>query len=82
MVGEIADRLKEQMNICLEADDAVLDHLVDKGYDPTYGARPLRRAIQNEVEDAMAEEVLDGNINSGDTVRLVMEDEKIIFRLV
>jgi len=81
MVGEISKRLKEQMNIGLEADDAVLDYLVDKGYDPTYGARPLRRAIQNEVEDAMAEEVLDGNIKSGDTVCLVMENEKIVFHL-
>ncbi len=81
MLDEISDRLKEQMNISLEADDEVLEHLVQKGYDPTYGARPLRRAIQNEVEDAMAEEVLDGHIKDGDTVRLMMEAEKIVFRL-
>ena len=55
MLNEISARTKDQMNMTIQADDPVLDHLAESGYDQNYGARPLRRAIQNEVEDAMAE---------------------------
>ena len=46
------------------------------GFDPQYGARPLRRAIQNEVEDAVAEQMLEGKLQSGDTARICLRDGK------
>ncbi len=79
MLDEIFARAKDQMNITLSASRAVLDHLADIGFDPNYGARPLRRAIQNEIEDAMAEAILDNNIKSGDTVQLSIKKGKIDF---
>ena len=50
-----------------------------KGYDPTYGARPMRRAVEKYVEDPMAEEVLKGNIKPGDTVTVQRDGEKLGF---
>ena len=79
MLDEIFARARDQMNITLSASRAVLDHLADIGFDPNYGARPLRRAIQNEIEDAMAEAILDNNIKSGDTVQLSIKKGKIDF---
>ena len=79
ILDEIFARARDQMNITLSASRAVLDHLADIGFDPNYGARPLRRAIQNEIEDAMAEAILDNNIKSGDTVQLSIKKGKIDF---
>ena len=67
------------MNIRVEASEAVYDYLADRGFDQNYGARPLKRAIQNEVEDQMAEQILEGKIKNSDTVALDMEDGKIKF---
>ena len=79
MLGEITARIQEQMNIRVEASEAVYDYLADRGFDQNYGARPLKRAIQNEVEDQMAEQILEGKIKNSDTVALDMEDGKIKF---
>ena len=49
------------------------------GYDEKYGARPLRRTIQNEIEDALAEEILDGKIQEGNTIEVRKEGEKLQF---
>ena len=48
----------------------------EAGFDPAYGARPLRRAIQNEIEDMLSEEIIDGNIKSGDSITVDVEDDK------
>ena len=79
MINEISSRTKEQLGITLEPSRAVLDHLAENGFDPNFGARPLRRAIQNEVEDALAESILDHKVQSGDTVHLAMKKGKIDF---
>ncbi len=79
MLGEITSRIQEQMNIRVEASEAVYNYLADRGFDQNYGARPLKRAIQNEVEDQMAEQILEGKIKNSDTVALDMEDGKIKF---
>ena len=69
------------MQLSITASDAVLDYLVEKGYDKVYGARPLRRTIQNEIEDLIADEYLSGKIKSGDKVELLMDDEgKLTFK--
>ena len=54
-----------------------LAELAHMGYDPKYGARPLRRAIQEQVEDAVAEQILEGLLHSGDTARLTLEQGRL-----
>jgi len=68
MLKDITKRAKEQMNLELRFTDSARELLVEKGYDPKYGARPLRRAIQNLVEDELAQKILDGSFAQGDTV--------------
>ena len=79
MLGTISKRCKEQLGIGLEATDSAKEHLIDKGYDDKYGARPLRRTIQNLVEDRMAEEMLDGRIKAGSLVEVGFDGEKLTF---
>ena len=73
MLREVEKRLT-QMEVHLTWDDAALDRLVDQGYDPVYGARPLRRVIQTQVEDRAAELLLTGGAARGDTVLLTVEN--------
>lgn len=76
-VNEQADSL----GIKLELSEAVKDLLVDQGYDPNLGARPLRRAVQRYIEDPLAEEMLLGTFSTGDTILAdVDDDKKVIFR--
>ena len=70
MLKEIQNRIFEQMNITLSVTPSAKKYLVDTGYDKKYGARPLRRALVNKVEDTLAEEILSGKVKSGDTVKL------------
>lgn len=79
MLKTIRDRIQKQLNINIVISDEVKYHLADAGFDENYGARPLRRAIQNEVEDQMAEEYLEGHFGKGDTVYLNMDDGHIKF---
>ena len=55
------------------------NHIVEKAYDPKYGARPLRRKIQNEIEDALAEQILDGKIKNGDDVVVTLRKNAVVF---
>ncbi len=55
------------------------DFLIEKGYDPQYGARPMRRAVERHLEDPMAEEILRGNIKAGDTSQVSAQDGKLTF---
>ncbi len=57
---------------------AAKDLILDAAYDPLYGARPLRRAIQNQVEDVVAEQMLEGQLKSGDTARICLRDGKVV----
>ncbi len=68
----------ETMGIHLDASDEAVAELAKEGFDPKYGARPLRRAIQSKVEDAVAERMLDGTLQAGDTARLTVEDAKLL----
>ena len=79
MLRTICGRIKEQLGVETVISEAVRDHLAEKGFDENYGARPLRRVIQNEIEDAMAEEYLDGKFGQGDTVALEMDENHIKF---
>jgi len=78
-VGKVMDRLKAR-NIKLELDRTAKDFLVEKGYDPAYGARPMRRAVERHLEDPLAEEILKGELHDGDPIQVVAEDDKLVFR--
>ena len=58
----------------------VADYVLEKGYDPQYGARPLRRAIQNELEDFLADEYLEGHIKNNDKILLDIEKDKPVIQ--
>ena len=77
MLDVTAGRMAQQ-GITLEADDDAVAELAKDGFDPQYGARPLRRAIQNQVEDAVAEQMLEGNLKSGDTAHVRLKDGKVV----
>lgn len=81
MFNLIIERAKEQMNITLSISDEVYDYIVEKGFDQNYGARPLRRAIQNNIEDKLAEEILSGNVKNNDVVNISVLDKKIAFSI-
>jgi ATP-dependent Clp protease ATP-binding subunit ClpC len=72
----LAPRLEDR-RITLDVTDAARDYLVDKGYEPEYGARPLRRVIMNVIEDPLSEGLLSGDIKPGDTVTIDIVDERI-----
>ena len=74
MMGMVAKELEEK-EIGLETTDAAREYLGEKGFDPVLGARPLRRLIQNEVEDALSDALLSGNINAGDIAVVDMDDD-------
>ncbi len=78
-LGKVAARLKEH-RLSIEATPAAKAFLADKGYDPEYGARPLRRVIQNLVEDALSEGMLAGRFGPGDTVVIDLEGDQLVFR--
>ena len=80
MVKSIAKRSKAQMNITLETSAEVIDHLAEVGFDEKYGARPLRRAIQTNIEDKLAEAILAGTIKEGDTVSIEYLDNEIVIK--
>ncbi|MBR6527113.1 MAG: ATP-dependent Clp protease ATP-binding subunit [Lachnospiraceae bacterium] len=80
MLKTVGDRIHDQMEITLAVDEAAKTFLINKGYDEKYGARPLRRTLQSEIEDRLAEEILDGRVQKGDTVFVTCEGESLTFR--
>ena len=79
MLEKLGEKLKEN-EITAEFADSVVDMVASKGFDPIYGARPLRRTIQSEIEDLFAEKILDGTVKKGDNVTVEYIDGKIEFR--
>ena len=79
LLKEFTIRCKEQMNITLNVRDSVKSFISEEGFDDKYGARPLKRAIQNKIEDALAEEILEGKVKSGNTVSVGLSNKEIKF---
>ncbi len=77
MIRNLIKRIAET-GITLDVTDEARDFLADKGYDPSYGARPLRRVIQSLVEDRLSEAMLDGIVAAGDTAKVVVRDGDIV----
>ena len=83
-IAEIARRMLAntekrvaELGITLDADDDAVKKLAKTGFDPVYGARPLRRVIQSEVEDAVAEQMLEGKLKNGDRATVTVEDDRL-----
>ena len=78
MLKNLSNRLKE-MQITIEFTDPVITKLSETGFDPTYGARPLRRVIQSEIEDMLSEKILDGSIKQGQNIKCSLKEGKYEF---
>jgi len=81
LLAEVEERLEEH-NITLTITDAAKDLLAEQGYDPDFGARPLRRLIQRLIEDALSEGILEGKFNQGDKVQADVEDGEIVLKVI
>ncbi len=79
LLDELKKRTKEQLQVNLRFSAALKKLVAKEGYDPKYGARPIRRTVQEKVEDALAEEILAGNFTAGDTVHVGVKQGKITF---
>ncbi len=79
LLKNLENRCQEQMDIRLKITDSVKDYLAEAGFDSKYGARPLRRAIQTKLEDTLANEILEGKIKRGDTVKVQLHQKKLKF---
>ena len=79
MCRELTERVKTQLDIKLTIRDSVKKYIVEKGTDKKYGARPLRRALQTELEDKLAEAILNGEVTSGTEVIASMSKKELIF---
>lgn len=77
MLDQFTSRLQKSADLTLEFTSEARAFLAKVGYDPTFGARPLRRAIQTHVEDHLAEKMLEGKVTAGDVIKVDMKDEKI-----
>ncbi|MDH5614607.1 MAG: AAA family ATPase, partial [Gammaproteobacteria bacterium] len=78
-VGFLRNRLKER-DMGLTLSEAALDKISEAGFDPVYGARPLKRAIQQLIENPLAQEILSGTFEPGQTIRVDVEGDNIIFK--
>jgi ATP-dependent Clp protease ATP-binding subunit ClpC len=77
-VRKVMQRLKNR-NILLQLDEKAKDFLVEKGYDPQYGARPMRRSVERFLEDPLAEEILRGAMHEGESIRVSVDKDRLIF---
>ena len=77
-LADIERRLSDTHRLTIRLEESARNHFIDKGYQPKYGARPLKRLLQSELEDLLAEEILKGNIRDGDTVSVSEQDGRIV----
>jgi len=77
-IGKVTERLKAR-NIILQLDEKAKEFLVSKGYDPLYGARPMRRAVERSLEDPLAEEILRGLFHDGEPIIVTAENDQLVF---
>ena len=86
-IGEIAKRMLDQtkerlssMDITMDFGKAVVDMVADEGFDPVYGARPLRRAIQSKIEDKLSEQILEGTVSANHAYVCELENGEVVFK--
>ena len=79
LMNSLKERLKEN-EIEVNFSDEAIAQIAKEGFDPVYGARPLRRAIQSRIEDMLSEEIIDGNVKSGDKITVDFQNEKFVVK--
>jgi len=79
MFKQLANRMGKNTGITIDMTDEAKKYIAEEGYEESYGARPLRRAIQSKVEDKFAEKILDGEFKEGDHVVVDFKDDKLVF---
>ena len=79
-VSKVTKRVRSK-DIHVVLDASAHEFLIEKGYDPTYGARPMRRAVEKFLEDPLAEELLRGGIKAGDTLKVTAAGTKLAFKV-
>jgi ATP-dependent Clp protease ATP-binding subunit ClpC len=79
-VAKVIERVRAK-DIKVQLDRSAVEFLIDKGYDPTYGARPMRRAVEKYLEDPLAEQFLRGNIKQGYTLEVHADGEQLAFKV-
>ena len=77
-INKVVDRMKDR-SLHMKISKELIDFIIDKGYKPEYGARPIRRAVEQYLEDALAEEILKGNISDHANIEVSIIDGKVIF---
>ena len=77
-IAKVMERLKAK-NMKLELDEKAKDFLVEKGYDPAYGARPMRRAVERYLEDRLAEEILRSSLTPNEPIHVTVEEGHLAF---
>ncbi|MDQ2632870.1 MAG: ATP-dependent chaperone ClpB, partial [Pseudomonadota bacterium] len=77
---ERLEKLLEERKIALDLDQDAIDWLANKGYDPAYGARPLKRVMQKDLQDPLAEKILMGDIRDNSTVKITSGSDRLSFR--
>ena len=82
LLRDLEKRCREQMNIRLRVSDKVKEHLIETSFDNKYGARPLKRAIQSQIEDPLAEKILLGDVQKESAVSVAMNQKRIVFKTV
>lgn len=80
MLRELKTRVKKNLRLTLSFSEKAVQFLVEKGYDPKYGARPLRRAVQTYVEDELSDQLLAGTLSEGDSVSVTENENKLVFK--
>jgi ATP-dependent Clp protease ATP-binding subunit ClpB len=80
LLKKLAQRLAQTADLTLKWDDPVVAYLAERGYDPAYGARPLKRVIQQEVETPLSRQIIAGKINDKDIVTIARSETGIEFR--
>ncbi len=81
LLKELQDRCKDQLDLDLKVTPALRQLIAKEGFDPKYGARPLRRAVQSKVEDTLSEELLSGRFKAGDRVKAGVHDGKVVYTM-
>ena len=77
-IEKLAQRLRHK-KLTIQFDEKAKDFLVEKGFDPQYGARPMRRAVEKYLEDPLAEEFLRGNLHEGEPIMVTPDKDKLLF---
>ncbi|CAM3662040.1 ATP-dependent chaperone ClpB [Mesobacillus zeae] len=81
LMGKLQDRLMDQQ-IIIQASDEAKEYIAENGFDPVFGARPLKRYIQRNIETMIAKEIIAGRVRTGNTVKIVMEDSKLTINIM